>query len=403
MGPDRAGEEVRVTKVNERMRTCLNPAFSLSACPHEIRSVLTCMTQVLDSCFTLLDSTQIPVDGIVRLLQHILRPQQQELQMWASQLLLGKGMSMEDLQKKFETQAAVAELLKMLRPNGTAAAASGDQGTISVSPASLHNIATATLRNHVQLKEQLVQHQQQQGGGAAAPQSQQKQPSAAAAASLPPPSAAAAYRQQQLTRGPHPEPGQCLSLEREWDWETRGDLGGSPAGPSSGGGAQNGIRRRSKKQQQHQNPHHGKGQGGQGGRPRSRYERYMDVEAFWRSTTPEQRRELLRVPMGTLLQAVRQDHGPEAAEEVCEGLVLLREQGNVCARYWACPLCDQRFSTSKDYMAHVEMVHEELAVVDDKYEASELLVYFREGLSSGVDLLHLVPPACILPSPLRCC
>ncbi len=29
----------------------------------------------------------------------------------------GKGMTLEDLQKKFETQAAVAELLKMLRPN----------------------------------------------------------------------------------------------------------------------------------------------------------------------------------------------------------------------------------------------------------------------------------------------
>ena len=55
----------------------------------EKRSVLGCMSQVLESCYTLLDSTQIPVDGIVRLLQHILRPQQQELQMWASQLLLG--------------------------------------------------------------------------------------------------------------------------------------------------------------------------------------------------------------------------------------------------------------------------------------------------------------------------
>ena len=52
--------------------------------------MLGCMSQVLESCYTLLDSTQIPVDGIVRLLQHILRPQQQELQMWASQLLLGR-------------------------------------------------------------------------------------------------------------------------------------------------------------------------------------------------------------------------------------------------------------------------------------------------------------------------
>lgn len=91
----------------------------------ERRRVLSYMSQVLGSCYTLLDSTQIPVDGIVRLLQHILRwvrlracstsciqrirntclfeppvplpnrPQQQELQMWASQLLLGKACRLD--------------------------------------------------------------------------------------------------------------------------------------------------------------------------------------------------------------------------------------------------------------------------------------------------------------------
>ncbi len=39
----------------------------------EKRNVLVCMQQVLQSCHTLLESTQIPVDGVVRLLQHILR------------------------------------------------------------------------------------------------------------------------------------------------------------------------------------------------------------------------------------------------------------------------------------------------------------------------------------------
>lgn len=39
----------------------------------EKRSVLACMHQVLESCHTLLDSTHVPVDGVVRLLQHILR------------------------------------------------------------------------------------------------------------------------------------------------------------------------------------------------------------------------------------------------------------------------------------------------------------------------------------------
>ena len=39
----------------------------------EKRSVLSCMQQVLESCHALLDSTHVPVDGVLRLLQHILR------------------------------------------------------------------------------------------------------------------------------------------------------------------------------------------------------------------------------------------------------------------------------------------------------------------------------------------
>ena len=34
---------------------------------------------------------------------------------------------------------------------------------------------------------------------------------------------------------------------------------------------------------------------------RSRYERYCDVEAFWKSLPPEGRRQLLRVPVKSLL------------------------------------------------------------------------------------------------------
>ena len=93
------------------------------------------------------------------------------------------------------------------------------------------------------------------------------------------------------------------------------------------------------------------GGGGAGGKGlsthKSRKERYQDVESFWKSTSYEQRRELLRVPLSSLLHSVRVDHGAEVTEEVCEGLVLLKEQGNGAARYWACPVCDQRFSTSK--------------------------------------------------------
>lgn len=39
----------------------------------EKRSVLTSMQQVLQSCHALLDSTQVPVNSIIKLLQHILR------------------------------------------------------------------------------------------------------------------------------------------------------------------------------------------------------------------------------------------------------------------------------------------------------------------------------------------
>lgn len=38
------------------------------------------------------------------------------------------------------------------------------------------------------------------------------------------------------------------------------------------------------------------------GRERTRQERYTEVEAYWRSLKPEQRQELLRVPLAALLQ-----------------------------------------------------------------------------------------------------
>ncbi|GAX78187.1 hypothetical protein CEUSTIGMA_g5629.t1 [Chlamydomonas eustigma] len=340
----------------------------------EKRSVLSCMTQVLESCYTLLDSTQIPVDGIVRLLQHILRPQQQEMQMWASQLLLGKGMSLEDLQKKFETQAAVAELLKMLRPNG-----GGDQTLPSSAAAALlrSQVLPQQIQHQLQQQQQQLQilQQQQQQMIQQQQQLQQLQQQTTAQSSqvlitsgtdttpgvrdsLQAQSQQQQQQQQNLyaPRPLRPEPYEDLSIER--DWETEKDPSNSSA-VHSNHNSNSHNKRKGKRQQ--------KSTGSERSKHRSKYERYMDVEAFWKSTTPEQRRELLRVPMSTLLYAVRQDHGAEAAEEVCEGLVLLREQGNSCARYWACPVCDQRFSTSKDYMAHVEMIHEELAVQDDRY------------------------------------
>lgn len=64
-----------------------------------------------------------------------------------------------------------------------------------------------------------------------------------------------------------------------------------------------------------------------------------------------------------LLSGVKRDVGSEAAEELMEGLVLLREQGNRAARYWLCPACDRKFHRGRDYLAHVESCHEELVPV----------------------------------------
>lgn len=56
-------------------------------------------------------------------------------------------------------------------------------------------------------------------------------------------------------------------------------------------------------------------------------------------------------------------------DELIEGLVLLREQCNRAACYWLCPVCEQKFHTSRDFLGHVELVHEGLAVQDNKYVA----------------------------------
>ena len=63
-----------------------------------------------------------------------------------------------------------------------------------------------------------------------------------------------------------------------------------------------------------------------------------------------------------LLSGVRREQGNDAVDELIEGLVLLREQGNRAACYWLCPVCEQKFHSSRDFLGHVELVHEGLAV-----------------------------------------
>lgn len=67
------------------------------------------------------------------------------------------------------------------------------------------------------------------------------------------------------------------------------------------------------------------------------------------------------------LPEVHQEQSIEAAEDMADSIVALKEQGNHRSCYWTCPVCEQKFHASKDYMNHVELFHEELAVVDNSY------------------------------------
>ncbi len=77
-------------------------------------------------------------------------------------------------------------------------------------------------------------------------------------------------------------------------------------------------------------------------------------------------RDLLTIPCVCAIHhgaaGVRREQGPDAVDELIEGLVLLREQGNRAACYWLCPVCEQKFHSSRDFLGHVELVHEGLAV-----------------------------------------
>ena len=68
---------------------------------------------------------------------------------------------------------------------------------------------------------------------------------------------------------------------------------------------------------------------------------------------------------------MRQEASTEVLDEALEGLMLLREQAHhpagAGARYWQCPLCEQRYPSGGEYLQHVELCHEELAVVDQQY------------------------------------
>jgi hypothetical protein len=88
-----------------------------------------------------------------------------------------------------------------------------------------------------------------------------------------------------------------LSVEKPWDPpSTAAASSGSKtaAGNARGAGKGRGGRSRA-----------GSAAAGPGKkRERSRRERFMDVESFWRSCSPQQRLQLLRVPLAPLLAGV---------------------------------------------------------------------------------------------------
>lgn len=80
------------------------------------------------------------------------------------------------------------------------------------------------------------------------------------------------------------------------------------------------------------------------------------------------------------------EQGMEAAEDIAEGLLVLKDQQNQRACHWICPVCEQKFQLSKDYLTHVELFHEELAVADNTYvqcKSCQVLAWlFRHKLGS---------------------
>ncbi|GMH39769.1 hypothetical protein BSKO_07667 [Bryopsis sp. KO-2023] len=262
-----------------RVRDRMHPVVQMTQWDkivHEKRSFVKSMLQLLESCRAVLDNVKndkVPMESVVRLLHHILRPHQPELQLWANHIVPSKNRSaLENLHRKFETHQAVAQLLSALRPNKAS-----DSSARSIALPSEHHPSTA-----------------------------------------------------------------MLSLERDWDSEH--DVVKARRVSRVGRGASKSHRK-----------------------PRTRKERYMDVEGFWTRASKEKRREVLKVPLISCLDEVRMEQGMEATEEMADSLLMLKDHGSQRACYWICPACDQKYRSSKDYVNHIDLFHEELAVVENNY------------------------------------
>ncbi|KAK9867624.1 hypothetical protein WJX84_000248 [Apatococcus fuscideae] len=98
---------------------------------------------------------------------------------------------------------------------------------------------------------------------------------------------------------------------------------------------------------------------------RSLQDRYNGVVQHWTELSPVQRRRLLSVPMQSMLEVVKSEHGGEVAREMVEGLVIMRGAEAQRPCYWTCPACSHsKFDSAKGFLDHVEQMHEEVQMLD---------------------------------------
>ncbi|PRW56682.1 hypothetical protein C2E21_4574 [Chlorella sorokiniana] len=122
--------------------------------------------------------------------------------------------------------------------------------------------------------------------------------------------------------------------------------------------------------------------GGSGGG--TKRERCVGVETYWRQLDPAQRRQLLRVPLSKMVEAVRAEQGEEGVRDLAEGLALLRQQGGRYAAYWRCPCCDTRLLSAEAFVQHLQLYHEELYHEEVQYNADGAAVQCTKCLKEVV-------------------
>lgn len=90
----------------------------------------------------------------------------------------------------------------------------------------------------------------------------------------------------------------------------------------------------------------------------SKRERYLAVEQYWRSMPPKERKTILSAPVKKVLEVATAEGGPEAAKEVADGLMLLKNNGSRHACFWRCPCCNLRTNDPRAFLFHMAGYHE---------------------------------------------